>query len=103
MKIYNIFLMIIALAFGTVLPVAAEESAPETTAQQETVQAKVNINTASADELANGLKGVGKKKAELIVEYREKYGAFGTVEELADVKGIGKGILQANANKLAVE
>lgn len=103
MKIYNIFLMIIALAFGTVLPVAAEESAPETTTQQETVQAKVNINTASADELAKGLKGVGKKKAELIVEYREKYGAFGTVEELADVKGIGKGILQANANKLAVE
>lgn len=103
MKLYNIFLMIIALAFGTVLPVAAEEAGAESAAQQETVQAKVNINTASADEMAKNLKGVGKKKAELIVEYREKYGAFGTVDELAEVKGIGKGILQANANKLAVE
>ena len=102
MKFLQFFTMIIALAFGSVLPAAA--AGPEGPEPAAAVQAaKININTASADELAAGIKGVGKKKAELIVEYREKYGNFATVEELAQVKGIGKGTLQANADKLSVE
>ena len=103
MKFYSIVMMLIAMTFGMVLPAAAEESALETPVQAESVQAKVNINTASADEIAKGIKGIGKKKAQLIVEYREKYGAFATVDELTDVKGIGKGILSANAGLLTVE
>jgi competence protein ComEA len=49
----------------------------------------VNINTASAAELA-GLKGIGDAKAKLIVEYREKNGPFKSVEDLSQVKGIGE-------------
>lgn len=49
----------------------------------------VNINTASADELAAALKGVGPSKAEAIINYRESNGAFKHIDELVNVKGIG--------------
>jgi competence protein ComEA len=50
--------------------------------------AKVNINTATVEELMS-LKGIGEKKAESIVEYREEIGSFVTIDELKGVKGIG--------------
>ncbi len=50
--------------------------------------AKVNINTATADELAS-LNGIGKVKAEAIVAYRTANGKFKSVEELSKVTGIG--------------
>ena len=52
----------------------------------------VNINTASATELA-GLKGIGDAKAKAIIEYREKNGPFKTVDDLRDVRGIGDKLL----------
>lgn len=55
--------------------------------------AKVNINTATADELA-GLNGIGKAKAEAIVAYRTTNGNFTTVEDLTKVKGIGEKIIE---------
>ena len=49
---------------------------------------RININTASAKELAE-LKNVGPKYAVRIVEHRQKYGPFKLTEELMDVPGIG--------------
>jgi competence protein ComEA len=49
----------------------------------------VNVNTASAEELADSLKGVGLSKAEAIVEYRKANGSFLHIDELVNVKGIG--------------
>ena len=49
----------------------------------------VNVNTATAEELADGLKGVGLAKAEAIVSYRDSNGAFIHIDELVNVKGIG--------------
>jgi competence protein ComEA len=49
----------------------------------------VNINQATPEDLTRHLKGVGPVKARAIVAYREQYGKFRTVSELADVKGIG--------------
>lgn len=49
----------------------------------------VNVNTASAEQISENLKGVGPSKARLIVEYRESNGAFQHVDELVNVKGIG--------------
>ena len=63
---------------------------------------KVNINTASAEELAEMLKGVGVKKAEAIVEYRDKYGAFSSVDDLSQVKGIGEATLRKNKERIAL-
>lgn len=61
----------------------------------------ININTASAQELAQ-LKGVGEKLAAAIIAHREANGPFKTVENLADVKGIGPKILADNAAMLTV-
>lgn len=51
--------------------------------------APVNVNQASAEEIADALSGIGLKKAEAIVEYREQFGEFASVEDLTLVKGIG--------------
>ena len=54
----------------------------------------VNINKASAAALQENLKGIGEKKANAIVTYRKEYGAFKTLDEIMEVKGIGKGIFK---------
>ena len=57
-------------------------------------QGTVNINTATLEELQT-IKGIGKKKAEAILQYRKEHGAFRTNEDLLQVKGIGKKALEA--------
>ena len=49
----------------------------------------ININTATASQLT-ALNGIGETKAAAIVEYREQYGDFGSVDELLNVPGIGE-------------
>lgn len=61
----------------------------------------VNINSADV-ELLTQLTGVGKKKAEAIVEYREFYGKFTSAEDLLNVKGIGEKILKQNENRISL-
>lgn len=62
----------------------------------------VNINTASAEELAENLTGVGPKKALAIIEYREANGPFFTPEEITNVKGIGPKTFQKNLDDILV-
>lgn len=63
----------------------------------------VNVNTADAGTIAANLKGVGQSKAEAIVAYREKNGAFKSVDDLAKVKGIGEKTVAANREYILVE
>jgi competence protein ComEA len=51
--------------------------------------AKVNLNTASVEQLTT-LPGVGPKLAARIVEYRQKAGTFRSTQELMNVQGIGE-------------
>lgn len=61
---------------------------------------KVNVNTATADELVEGLKGIGPKKAQAIIVYRDKHGPFTTIDQLKEVKGIGPATLSRNKDRL---
>lgn len=63
------------------------EQSPKASAEQTVVL--VNLNQASAEALAKSLKGIGLKKAQAIVALRESQGAFTSVDQLTQVKGIG--------------
>jgi competence protein ComEA len=65
-------------------------------------EGSVNVNTAQAQVLAEVLDGIGSAKAQAIIEYREQYGEFTSVEELLDVRGIGPRVLEANREKIAL-
>lgn len=61
----------------------------------------VNINTATQSEL-EAVKGLGPAKAKAIIAYREKNGAFKSVDDLNNVKGFGKASIQKMQNDLYV-
>lgn len=62
----------------------------------------VNINTAGVDELTT-LSGVGKVKAESIIEYRQNNGAFKNIEDIMNVSGIGQGSFDKIKNQIKVK
>jgi competence protein ComEA len=65
-------------------------------------KAPVNINQATVKELSS-LPGVGKKRAEAIIAYREKNGKFGAIEDIKKVEGIGKDILEKIKDHIVLE
>lgn len=95
-------------------PVAAAEkaelpapmlSAPASNGGQPTMvkvneEGAVSINQATAEQLAAALNGVGLKKAEGIVRYREQNGPFTQVEQLQEVPGIGPALFEKNRARL---
>lgn len=60
------------------------------TQKSDSKSAKVNINTASSTEIADNLRGIGPSKSQKIVEYRQKYGNFLSIDEIKNIKGIGE-------------
>ncbi|MFH1992929.1 MAG: ComEA family DNA-binding protein [Pseudomonadota bacterium] len=64
--------------------------------------AKINLNTATVEELAQ-LKGIGQKYAERVVKYREENGSFKALEDILKVPGIGPKTLEANKDRIVVE
>ncbi|WP_434586151.1 helix-hairpin-helix domain-containing protein [Klebsiella sp. R390] len=59
-------------------------------------EARVSINSASAEELMQAMNGVGLKKAQAIVSYREEFGPFKTVDDLKQVPGMGLSLVERN-------
>jgi competence protein ComEA len=84
----------VLLAFSAVG--LAVEAQPDSTQQIQLL----DIN--SADAIAAALDGVGLTKAQEIVAYREMFGNFHSVEELADVKGIGPATVEKNRQRIIV-
>lgn len=80
----------------------AEEIPEGETRKEATKDGKVNINTATVEELKT-LKGVGEKKAEAIIEYRKKNGSFQTKEDLMKVRGIGKKLFESFQERIVTQ
>lgn len=62
----------------------------------------VDINTATAEELAEALNGVGESKARAIVAYRESQGPFEHLDELVNVRGIGMATVDKNREVISL-
>ncbi|MEZ2574499.1 MULTISPECIES: helix-hairpin-helix domain-containing protein [Buttiauxella] len=76
-------------------------AAPVTTAKQgDADDGVVSINTASAEAMAQAMNGVGLKKAQSIVSYREEYGPFKAIEQLQEVPGIGSALVERNLSRI---
>lgn len=59
-------------------------------------ETRVSINSASAEQLMQAMNGVGLKKAQAIVSYREEFGPFKTVDDLKQVPGMGHSLVERN-------
>ncbi len=100
MKILSTIILSLLLAVSVSQPVMAKKTA----SSKATVQAtSVNLNTAGAKEIAKVLKGIGLKKAEAIIAYRQSHGSFKAVEELASVKGIGVATIAKNHSRIVLK
>ena len=62
---------------------------------------KIRLNSANINELQQ-LSGVGVKKAQDIIDYRQQNGKFKTVDELQNVKGIGPKLVEKNKDRLSL-
>ncbi|MWP61490.1 ComEA family DNA-binding protein [Gilliamella sp. Pas-s25] len=102
----KVFLLLGILLSSFIVPnTSFADSVPATPApvkQEQKQVVQVNINTATAEELSKVLTGIGANKAKRIIEYREKFGPFVSVEQLKDVSGIGQAILDKNAGKITL-
>ena len=83
----SLFVLIIVMLAAP--PAGAQKQRPNESAATASAVAKVDLNTASAEELES-LPGIGPRTSELIIEYREKNHGFKKIEELMNVRGIGE-------------
>jgi competence protein ComEA len=104
---YSLIFALLSSASIAAIAAPAVPSVPEKTpmamdAAATSQTSKVDLNGADAQTLQKELAGVGEAKAKAIVAYRETNGPFASVDELLEVKGIGKAILDRNREKLEV-
>ncbi len=82
------FLLVLSLVLGLLVSFSLPAYSQQGKSTQSAVK-KININTASVQELST-LPRIGPKKAAAIVEYRNKNGKFQRIEDIMKVKGIGE-------------
>ena len=102
-----LFALLTSLSAASIAAPSAKPEAPQPLAAQlsasEQPTPKVNLNAADAETLRRDLFGIGAAKAKAIIAYRESNGSFTAVDELLEVKGIGKSLLEKNRDRLEVK
>ena len=96
------FNVVLFLSFALSAPLYAYSDATQTQPllQKEKVHALIDLNKADLAQLTGSFKGIGKKRAEAIIAYRASHRGFKSIDELADVKGIGPHFIEVNGEKL---
>jgi competence protein ComEA len=101
-----VFALLTSASVATIAAPAAKPESGNTPLEQEVSpkaqSGRVDLNAADAPTLQRELSGIGEAKAKAIVAYRESNGPFSSVDELLEVKGIGKAILDKNRERLQV-
>ena len=77
------------------------EAQPDSDKKKRQDDGKVNLNTASKEELLT-LNGIGDVRAQAILKYREEHGEFRSIEELMEVEGIKKGTFQKLKDQIKI-
>lgn len=99
----KVFSLVLAFSLAvSPMVITSNVYADKTEATKHMEHELVNINTASVKQFLK-LPGIGKKKAQAIVDYREEHGDFSSVEEIVKVSGIGKKVSEKLADKISVE
>ena len=80
----------------------AEPVSEENTSEPAAQEQKININTADAAAL-DQLPGIGPALAQRIIDYRENYGPYRTIDQIKDVKGIGDATFEKFRDMITVE
>lgn len=96
-----LFSCLAGVSFGVTAAQTATTPQPAEAVQSQ-VGTAVNVNTADVETLQAGLIGIGKVKAQAIVDHRTANGPFASVDELLEVKGIGAATLEKNRDRLSV-
>ncbi|MCG6202121.1 ComEA family DNA-binding protein [Psychromonas antarctica] len=91
--IHSLFVVLSLLLLSSSLHVFAADKTVQPMTTSVEMTEKINLNQATSEQLAT-IKGLGQKKAQAIVDYRQENGAFISFEQLVDVKGIGPGTLK---------
>lgn len=101
-----VFALLTSVSLAAFAAPAAKSEAPNAPIEVQSSTNKqftrVNLNKADVATLHRELLGVGEAKAKAIVAYRESNGSFSSVDELLEVKGIGKALLDKNRERLEV-
>lgn len=91
-----------ALLLVAALGLAPFASAAEDSQDVSEQVAPLDINSADATAIAEALDGIGLVKAREIVAYREMFGKFRSVDELAEVQGIGIATVEKNRHRIVI-
>lgn len=95
----TMFAVVLSLSVISI-PVFSNTSAVKAPSAAEHSIKTINLNKASVAELTQSFKGIGQKRAQAIVAYRDAHGAFKTVAELARVRGLGSTFVDAHLPQL---
>ena len=88
-RLAALFLLVVLVSMTSISAIASDNT--------------VNINLADQATLETSLEGVGPALARRIVEFREMYGPFESLEQFLEVKGVGPKIVETNQSKIVFE